>query len=38
VKALREMKEGRGAGGKRKLERIVASVGAMVDERNQGHL
>jgi hypothetical protein len=29
VKALREIMEGRGAGGRRKVERIVASVGAM---------
>jgi hypothetical protein len=30
VKAFREIMEGRGAGGRRKVERIVASVGAMV--------
>jgi hypothetical protein len=30
VKAWREMTEGRGAGGRRKVERIVASVGAMM--------
>jgi hypothetical protein len=29
VKALRDMTEGRGAGGRRKEERMVASVGAM---------
>jgi hypothetical protein len=30
VNAFREMTEGRGAGGRRKVERMVASVGAMI--------
>ena len=30
MKALREMKDGRGAGGRRKVARIVASVGVMI--------
>lgn len=33
VKALREMIEWSGEGGRRKVERIVASVGAMTDWR-----
>lgn len=30
MKALRDMIEGRGAGGRRKVDRIVASVGAIM--------
>lgn len=36
MKAWREIREGRGAGGRRKVERIVASVGAIVVERVAG--
>jgi hypothetical protein len=32
VKAWREIRLGRGAGGRRKVERIVASVGAILFE------
>jgi hypothetical protein len=31
VKALRDMMVGRGAGGRRNVERMVASVGAMME-------